>query len=70
MEAKEKAKLLVQSFKETIWQNGNPNHIDAHAKDCAILAVGEILQVKLFAKTDGVRDRDFWEQVKEEIEKL
>jgi hypothetical protein len=59
MTAKEKAKELVDSY---YWELEN----DYKAKQCALIAVDEILKLEL---NDGY-DKEYWQQVKNEIEKL
>ena len=68
MTPKEKAKELVNKFYIILMKKNYPNvaQMDA-AKECALIAVDEIL--------DGFRkvlpaSRNYWEQVKQEIEKL
>ena len=70
MKTKEKAKELVDSF---YWELEN----DYKAKQCALIAVDEILKNSVgYNAYDGVTDNDisaddnYWEEVKQEIEKL
>jgi hypothetical protein len=44
MTPKEKAKELHKKFIQGIWKTGNPNHVANHGKECAIIAVDEIIQ--------------------------
>ena len=66
MNPKEKATLIVHKIYGTLFHtNAEP----AHVKQCALIAVDEILvmiggQWKLHAQ------RNFWTEVKKEIEKL
>ena len=78
MTPKEKAKELVTkyaSFSITTlgcgYEMGNPCIITNvmfkdSAKQCALIAVGEILKLEL---NDGY-DKEYWQEVKQEIEKL
>jgi hypothetical protein len=69
MTPKEKADKLVNEM-YTCYQG----HIDKYtAKQCALIAVDEIIKENdLFDRTDGyVQKRiDYWQEVKQEIEKL
>jgi len=72
--AVEKAKELIESFAETIepviigvlvernWNN---------AKQCALIAVDEILMEFMFDDSEyATRRYNYWQEVKQEIEKL
>ena len=59
MTPKEKAAELVDKFTQT---NGNA----FFAKECALIAVDEILSTHLF----DLDEREYWIAVKQEIEKL
>ena len=68
MTPKEKAAELVDKFTQT---NGN----GFFAKECALIVVDEILNYDLKAKTESQfiierRIEEYWNQVKQEIEKL
>jgi hypothetical protein len=68
MTPKEKAKELVDKFTQT---NGNA----FFAKECALIAVDEIIKLNVFDCNDEWSDedgdtREYWKQVKQEIEKL
>jgi len=67
MKAKEKATKLVRKMYES--QSNTEELYDA--KQCALICVDEILH-ELEEEEDGYRmDRvEYWEQVKQEIEKL
>jgi hypothetical protein len=43
---------------------------DFLAKECALVAVNEILQIKLWAKSNGKPDKEFWKDVKTQIQLL
>jgi hypothetical protein len=66
MEAKEKARELVDKMLAVY-------DIDNIAIDCAIIAVDEIIEV-LVELSEGkftfIHNVDYWQQVKQEIEKL
>ena len=65
MTPKEKAEELVNKF---LWNMPNPNTTNYAvyiiAKQCALIAVDEIL------KTNPYKARNYWHEVKTEIEKL
>ena len=68
MTPKEKAEELVDKFIQT---NGNA----FFAKECALIAVDEIIKLNVFDCNDEWSDedgdtREYWKQVKQEIEKL
>ena len=67
MEAKLKAKELVDKFTKGLFVNGNPNHATLHAKQCALICVDEI-RAKHFDDWDS--ESEWWNEVKSEIEKL
>ena len=60
MNAKEKAKELVDRYKFYL---GNEQENIKEAKDCALIAVDEILD------KDGYNN-DYWQEVKQEIKNL
>ena len=61
MTAKEKAKELIEKYRSiSLLEKYN-------SKECALIAVEEILKLKLWGKTDGENDKDFWAAVKAEI---
>jgi hypothetical protein len=55
MTPKEKAKELVDKF---------------IAIQCALIAVDEIISIKLLWFQKDTQDLDYWQQVKQELEKL
>ena len=62
MTPKEKAKQLLKRYEYTLYLD----------KECALIAVDEIL-IALTVLPYGVKylyERDYWQEVKEEIEKL
>ena len=71
MTPKEKAEELVNKLLESLYDNGSLSFkriLFAKAKQCAIIAVDEILTADMFMMTE--EQEKYWEQVKQEIEKL
>jgi len=65
---KEKAKELVETFSVNLFSESRGWYIDIdESKDMAKLAVNEILKVSL---SYAGRDYDYYQEVKQEIEKL
>jgi len=62
MTAKEKSKELVDKYDETLTYLESK----ANAKQCALIAVEEILSAHLF----DLDEKEYWQQVKTEIENL
>jgi hypothetical protein len=70
MTPKEKAKELVYKFYPSVqWKLGQENCLD-RAKQCALIAVEELL--KETEERDGMRviNNPYWLEVRNEIEKL
>jgi hypothetical protein len=69
---KEKAEELVLKFLRV--ENNTPEWFNTHiAKQCAIIAVQEIINANPHSNplnTDVYSTMDYWQQVKQEIEKL
>ncbi len=70
---KEKAKKLVEKmagyqWRQVTFHRSCPEFVNAC--NCAIIMVDEILSLKLWGKTDGKKNREYWQGVKAEIEKL
>lgn len=42
MTPEEKAKDLINRFKDALWENGNPNNITLHANQCAIVCAESV----------------------------
>ena len=65
MTPKEKAKQLVNSIYETLLKN---DHLQSYkaAKECASIAVDEIIKKHY---DDWDEHSDYWQEVKQEIEK-
>ncbi len=70
---KEKAKKLYELFSKhaKYWDcyNDSPLEID-HTKQCALIAVDEIISIKLLWFQKNTEHLDFWKEVKEELLKL
>ena len=69
MTAREKAKELVQKMRvhSPVWE------IEGDAKQCALIAVDEIIDVLVdlsFSEFTFINDVVYWNEVKQEIEKL
>lgn len=67
MTPKEKAKEIWDKMIYHIMYNCQPTLSEMVAKECALIAVGEIFNSKLLML---VEDEIFWLEVKQEIEKL
>jgi len=69
MDAKEKAKELYDKYYDAITEHWNAGIV---AKHCALIAVDNIIaEVEPSVSMDVISARiKYWEQVKEEIEKL
>jgi hypothetical protein len=70
MTPKEKANELVNKYSTiTKWKMGvEQEYVIKRAKECALIAVDEI--IKAHIHNEGVRHLKWWEEVKQEIEKL
>lgn len=67
MKPKEKAKELVDKMYQHQWRKDTIEF--RNAKQCAIIAVDEILEI--VPKNNGWQTSlEYWQQVKQEIEKL
>ena len=67
MTPKEKAEELVEIYDSTL------TYLESKlkAKQCALIAVDEILNnIDFTSMINGTDDYNFWQEVKEEIEKL
>ena len=67
MEAKDKAKELVEKYNLIVCYD------TYQAKQCAIIAVDEIIDNNVFpcvSESDLICNDDYWQEVKNEIEKL
>jgi hypothetical protein len=67
MSPKEKASELFDKFDKSV------NSITSYPiKRCALIAVDEILDISYWAfmESGGKQEQEFWQEVKQEIEKL
>lgn len=70
MTPKEKAQELIDKFKHPVrWKMGQQDIVD-RAKVCALIAVEEILKDKEIVDGMRVIHDPYWQEVKQEIEKL
>ena len=70
MTPKEKAKDLVYKFYPSVqWKLGQEDCLD-RAKQCALIAVDEILNFTTFLHSIELSDVYYWLDVKQEIEQL
>jgi hypothetical protein len=74
MTPKEKAKELVNKFQKQIFFDVTDNRLDIdEAKGCALIAVDEIIKSQKCCdecQMEGSIEMAYWQQVKQEIEKL
>jgi pentose-5-phosphate-3-epimerase len=66
--AKEKAKELVEKYAYHLWIDGICDY--EQAKQCALIAVDEILDASLYYFDELSPYVIYWQEVKKEIEKL
>ena len=72
MTPKEKAEKLFNMFiiiDDLSDSTGNSLYFNAHAKQCALIAVDEILDMVKHTPIEFI-ETDYWQEVKQEIEKL
>jgi hypothetical protein len=70
MTPKEKAEELVNKLLESLYDNGSLSFkriLFAKAKQCALIAVDEIINIWEYSDT---QEKWWWQQVKQEIENL
>ena len=67
MTPKEKAKELVEKMAIYHWTNVC-NYEEA--KQCALIAVDEIIKIKLLWFQKDTKELDYWQEVKEELLKM
>ena len=71
--SKQKAKELYDSFSKhaKYWDcyNDAPLEIN-HTKQCALIAVNEIIKIKLLWFQEDTKKLDFWQEVREELLKM
>ena len=65
MTAKEKAEELVDRY-----NYNNKHYLMLDAKQCALIAVNEIIKIKLLWFQKDTKELDFWQEVKEELLKM
>ena len=70
---KQKAEELYDSFSKhaKYWDcyNDMPLEIN-HVKQCALIAVNEIIKIKLLWFQKDTKELDYWQEVKEELLKM
>ena len=72
MTPKEKAEKLFNKFiiiDDLSDSTGNSLYFNAHAKQCALIAVDEILDMVKHTPIEFI-ETDYWQEVKQEIENL
>lgn len=67
MTPKEKAEQLVERFRMNVLDYEGCSINDHKAKQCALIAVDEIINSALFK---WLEDEIYWQEVKQEVEKL
>ena len=71
METKQKARKLVQRFIAHAYHNNNELQCKDHSKQCALIAVDEIIDSYIQEKNNGYIVSEniipYWEEVKQEI---
>lgn len=71
MTAKDKAEELVHQYRMLMMNNGgdyvDETLVSTLSKQCALIAVDEIMLTQV---DDPWSDEDYWQEVKQEIEKL
>jgi hypothetical protein len=71
MTPKEKAEELVSKYFDTIMSFLTDNMKKMNAKQCALLAVDEILNtIEYSSQADELSKVSYWEEVKQEINNL
>jgi len=72
MTAKEKARELRDKMYLKIPSVYDPNMLPHYpiAKEMALIAVDEIISIKLLWYQKDTKELDYWQEVKQEIEKL
>ncbi len=68
--SKEKAKELFEKFYYAIDEQGFCSVNKYRAKQCALIAVDEILKSIIWHHDFSNQTRNYWQEVKQEIEKL
>ena len=73
MTSKQKAKELFDKFRVKVHDRDGTSAMNGfEAKQCALIAVDEILNTHLLSEKDifGIHPVDYWNEVKKEIENL
>ena len=70
MTPKEKAKQLVDKFSYRIHIVNCFHDNKVNSKESALIAVDEIISIKLLWYQKDTKELDYWQEVKQEIEKL
>lgn len=70
MAPKEKAEELVAKYRDKIVSFLSDNMKDMNVKQCALIAVDEILAQNISTPDDYGASWTYWMQVKQELEKL
>ena len=68
MEEKDKAKELISKF--TFYSIPENEQINNNPKQCALIAVAELINATKIANANVLEYSQYWQQVKIEIEKL
>ena len=69
MTPKEKAKELVEKYLKYTWKNPQ-DLMFLDAKECALIYVDEMLnEIKTYMGSFRITREEYWQQVKQEIEK-
>ena len=67
---KEKAKELFSKYQNIYLTEDSMGIDDELAKQCALIAVNEIISIKKLWFQKDTEDIDFWKEVKEELLKI
>ena len=67
---KEKAKELFSKYQNIYLTEGSMGIDDELSKECVLIAVNEIISIKLLWFQKDTEHLDFWKEVKEELLKL
>ena len=71
MTAEEKAKELVDKYREAIMSFLTDRMKDENAKRCALIAVNEIINtIEYSSQADELSKTSYWDKVNQYIEKL
>ena len=67
---KEKAKELFSKYQNIYLTEDSMGINDELAKECALIAIDEIIKIKLLWFQKDTEHLDFWKEVKEELLKM